>query len=201
MTIVLASHNAHKIEEIRTILRREIGEDVELLSLSDIGFHGDIEETGETFEENACIKAGAAAKLGYISMADDSGLAVDALGGAPGVYSARYAGEPCDDRANNEKLLRALEDVPEESRGARFVSVIACLFPGGEKIVARGECPGVILRSERGQGGFGYDPLFYYPPLGKTFAELTGEEKNRVSHRARAMGSFIAALREKLRKI
>ena len=200
MTIVLASGNAHKIAEIRTILRREIGEEAELLSLADVGFHGEIEESGATFEENACIKASAGAGLGYISMADDSGLSVEALGGAPGVFSARYAGEPCNDKKNNEKLLAALDGLSGEGRRAKFVSVIACLFPDGDKIVVRGECEGLILREYRGKGGFGYDPLFYYPPLGKTFAELTGEEKNSVSHRARAMEKFIAALREKIKK-
>ena len=200
MTIVLASHNAHKISEIRAILQREIGQDIELLSLTDIGFHEEIEENGSSFEENACIKAMAAASRGYISMADDSGLAVDALNGAPGVYSARYAGEPCNDKNNNKKLLDAIRDVPEQQRTASFVSVIACIFPDGDRIVVRGECPGRILYDYRGKGGFGYDPLFYYEPLDKTFAELTSEEKNQVSHRAMAMALFNEALKKKLQK-
>lgn len=192
MQIVLASRNTHKIAELRDLLAKLTGRDFKLLSLDDIGFTGEIEENGGTFEENAKIKAGVPASMGYMGIADDSGLSVDALGGAPGVYSARYAGNgtgTCDDQKNNRKLLEALSGVPEDRRGARFVSVIAAMAPNGETLCVRGECPGTILRSPRGQGGFGYDPLFFYPPLGKTFAEL-GPEKNAVSHRARAMEAF-----------
>ncbi|MBR5187247.1 MAG: RdgB/HAM1 family non-canonical purine NTP pyrophosphatase, partial [Clostridia bacterium] len=149
----------------------------------------DIVEDGETFEDNALIKARTVAKLGYIGVADDSGLCVDALNGEPGVYSARYAGGH-DDVDNNRKLLENMKDVPTEKRGAHFVSVIACVFPDGREIVARGECPGTMLFDYRGNGGFGYDPLFLYEPMGKTFAEMNAEEKNAISHRARAMEAF-----------
>lgn len=193
--IAVASNNKHKIEEIRAMLAEIYGGALEVKSLSEIGFSGDIAEDGETFEENAAIKARAAAALGYIAIADDSGLCVDALNGAPGVYSARFAGEPCDDRKNNDKLLELLSDVPESGRGAKFVSVICCVTPDGQTVTARGECPGRILFSRRGTGGFGYDPLFFCE-LGKTFAELTPAEKNRISHRARAMANFAEAVKK-----
>lgn len=200
MKIVIASNNKHKISEIKAILHSNVSKDIELLSLAEIGFFEDIEETGETFEENALIKARAAAALGYMAMADDSGLMVDFLNGAPGVYSARYAGEPCNDQKNNEKLLVALKGTTPEQRGARFVSTIAFVHPEREELtfVARGECPGRMLYDYRGNGGFGYDPLFYYAPLNKTFAELSAEEKNSISHRARALECFCTLLKEKL---
>lgn len=191
--ILVATHNAHKATEIKKLFSDFC--DIDVLTLSDVGFFDEIEENGKTFEENALIKARVAAKLGYIGVADDSGLCVDALGGEPGVYSARYAGEPCDDGKNNEKLLSALASC--DVRTARFVSVIGCVLPDGEEFTARGECPGRILYEYRGSGGFGYDPLFLYEPLGKTFAELSGEEKNAVSHRARSMASFAAIFKEK----
>ena len=199
MKIVLASRNAHKIKELYAFLS-PIDPSIEILSLDDIGFVGDIEENGTTFEENALIKAQTVADMGYIGIADDSGLAVDALDGAPGVYSARYAGGHGDDHANNMLLLEHIKDVPDERRTAQFVSVIACAFPGGSHapIVCRGECPGTILHAYRGNGGFGYDPLFYYAPFDKTYAEMTPEEKNQISHRANAMQLFIAAFRELL---
>ena len=192
--IVMASNNSHKIKEIETFLRKlcpndKNGEAFEILSLADIGYTADIVEDGETFEENALIKARTVAKLGYIGIADDSGLCVDALNGEPGVYSARYAGGH-DDADNNRKLLENMKDVPVEKRGAHFVSVIACVFPDGKEIVARGECPGTMLFDYRGNGGFGYDPLFLYEPMDKTFAEMNAEEKNAISHRARAMEAF-----------
>ena len=193
--IAVASNNKHKIEEIRAMLAEIYGGALEVNRLSEIGFSGDIIEDGETFEENAAIKARAAAALGYIAIADDSGLCVDALNGAPGVYSARFAGEPCDDRKNNDKLLELLSDVPESGRGAKFVSVICCVTPDGQTVTARGECPGRILFSRRGTGGFGYDPLFFCE-LGKTFAELTPAEKNSISHRARAMANFAEAVKK-----
>lgn len=189
MKIVLASRNAHKIAELRELLSRLTGRDFELLSLDDIGYTGEIDENGSTFEENAQIKAGVPAALGYIGIADDSGLAVDALNGAPGIYSARFAGEPCDNAKNNEKLLAELTDVPDEKRTAKFVSVITAIAPDGDRLVVRGECPGRILTKLRGNAGFGYDPLFFYEPAGKTFAEM-GDEKNSVSHRAVAMEAF-----------
>ena len=192
--IVMASNNRHKIKEIETFLRKlcpndKNGKPFEILSLADIAYTDDIVEDGATFEENALIKARTVAKLGYIGIADDSGLCVDALGGEPGVYSARYAGGH-DDADNNRKLLWNMKDIPEEKRGAHFVSVIACVFPDGRELVARGECPGTMLFAYRGHGGFGYDPLFLYEPMGKTFAEMNAEEKNAVSHRARAMEKF-----------
>ncbi len=186
--ILLATGNPHKARELSAMLS---GCDVEVLTLKDVGFAGEIIEDGETFEENAEIKARAAASLGYIGVGDDSGLCVDFLGGAPGVYSARYAGEPCDNSKNNEKLLSEMAGVPEDKRGAKFVCVICCVFPDGRKIVSRGECPGRILTSYAGSGGFGYDPLFYCTERGKSYAEMTEEEKNSVSHRARAMKVFL----------
>jgi non-canonical purine NTP pyrophosphatase (RdgB/HAM1 family) len=149
MEIVLASNNKHKVTELEYFINKMCAEkgvqSVKVLTLRDIGFTDDIVEDGETFEENAFIKAGAVAKLGYIGVADDSGLCVDALGGEPGVYSARYAGEPCDDRKNNELLLSKMADVPKEARTAKFVSTIAAVFPDGRRFVARGECPGTML--------------------------------------------------------
>ena len=192
--IVMASNNRHKIKEIEAFLRKlcpndKNGEPFEILSLADIGFTDDIVEDGDTFEANALIKARSVARLGYIGIADDSGLCVDALNGEPGVYSARYAGGH-DDADNNRKLLENMKDVPKEKRGAHFVSVIACMFPDGRELVARGECPGTMLLDYRGNGGFGYDPLFLYEPMDKTFAEMNAEEKNAISHRARAMEKF-----------
>ena len=188
--IVLASRNRHKIREMEVLLHTLLPEeDFVLLSLDDIGYTGEIEENGTTFEENAKIKASVPASLGYIGIADDSGLEVDALNGEPGVYSARYADEegvPHSDKANNDKLLRKLASVPDEKRTARFVSCLSLVTPCGRSFTVRGTCEGVMLWERRGTGGFGYDPLFYHPPLGKTFAELTPEEKNSVSHRAHA---------------
>jgi XTP/dITP diphosphohydrolase len=192
MKLVLASHNPHKIKEIEAVLCRCGITDIELLSLTDIGYEGDIEENGTTFEENAVIKASVPAALGYCGIADDSGLEVDALDGRPGVYSARYAGEPCNDDNNNKKLLSELDAVPDDKRTARFVSVVAFVDPHHPErnFTVRGECPGVILREERGHDGFGYDPLFYLPELNKTYAQITTEEKNAVSHRGKAMRLF-----------
>jgi len=194
MKFVLASRNAHKIAELRSILAQHITEDFELLSLDDIGFEGDIEENGTTYEENAIIKASVPAKMGYFGIADDSGLSVDALNGAPGIYSARYAGEPCDNEANNSKLLKELNGLKGEQRSAAFVCTMAVVAPDGKHMCATGRCPGIILEELTGEGGFGYDPLFYYEPCGKTFAQLTAEEKNRVSHRATAIKAFAKAL-------
>ena len=189
---VLASNNKKKIRELRTILGRLLPE-CTVYSLSDIGFEGDIEENGTSFEENSIIKASVPARLGYIGVADDSGLCVDALGGAPGIYSARYSGK--GDRENNIKLLSELEG--KEDRGAGFVCVMSAVFPDGRIVTARGEVRGTILTAPRGDDGFGYDPLFYCPELGKSFAEASADEKNAVSHRGRAL----AAICEKLRKI
>lgn len=193
MKILLASHNKNKIAELEALLKT-VCADAEVVSLSDVGFTDEIVEDGTTFEENALIKARTGARLGYITVADDSGLMVDALDGAPGVYSARYAGEDGNTEKNNAKLLAALQGVPQDKRTAHFVSVVACVFQDGrEDIVVRGECPGEILTSPRGKTGFGYDPLFWYAPFGKTYAEMTAEEKNSISHRGVAMQAFAKA--------
>lgn len=194
MKVVLASGNKKKIKELREILGEVFGDELEVLSLADVGLDGDIEENGASFAENSQIKANVAASSGYIGIADDSGLVVDALDGAPGIYSARYAGEHGNDAANNAKLLCELDGVPEEKRGAAFVCAVACVFPDGRQpIVVEGRCPGVILTAPRGENGFGYDPLFYIPGLGKSFAELSPEEKNAISHRGRALRKFADA--------
>ncbi len=215
MEIVLASRNRHKIAEIQSLIS-EAKLNVRVLSLDDIGYSYDIEENGVSFEENSEIKANTPVKFGYIGLADDSGLSVDALNGAPGVYSARYAGEPCDDDKNNKKLLDVMKNVKEEDRTAKFVSVITVLFPkecelydfdeallGEAQLVAgenyrgfsvRGECFGKILFKEQGNGGFGYDPLFYCNAFNKSYAELVEEEKNSISHRGEAMRKFINVL-------
>ncbi len=202
MKLLIASRNRKKIAEMRVLLERDIsGIGLELLSLDDVGFPGEIEETGSTFEENALIKARAGAEhSGLVTVADDSGLTVAALGGAPGIYSARYAddeGEGHSDEANNRKLLRELAGVRD--REAAYVCAMACVFPAGaplrgDPIVVRGTVGGEILFSPRGSNGFGYDPYFWYEPFGGTFAEISPEEKNSVSHRGRA----IALLAEEL---
>ncbi len=184
--VILASRNKGKLKEIHAILEK-FG--METISRDDAGLPTfEVEETGTTFEENSYIKAKAILDIAHtITIADDSGLEVDALGGAPGVYSARYAGEGCTPADNDEKLLRELKDVPEEKRGAAFVSVITMLFPNGDKLVARGECRGHIATQLRGEGGFGYDPLFIPDGENRSFGEMSGEEKNRISHRARSL--------------
>lgn len=194
MKIVLASRNKHKIVELQTLLGQYV-DGVEILSLDDIGFFDDIDENGETFAENALIKAEAVARRGYIGVGDDSGLSVRALGGAPGIYSARYAGEHGNDQKNNEKLLEELSGVTD--RYAEFVCAIACVFPDGrENICVEGRCEGEILHSPDGEGGFGYDPLFYSVKGGKSFAALSADEKNSVSHRGIAIGLFAKALKD-----
>lgn len=198
MDIVLASRNAKKIKELQSLLSQVSDLDLRVLSLDDIGYHDEIEENGTTFEQNSFIKASVPASMGYIGVADDSGLSVDYLDGEPGVYSARYSGANATDATNNEKLLAKLDGVPAEKRGAKFVCVISCVFPDGQAFYVRRECPGRILTDAAGNGGFGYDPLFYYEPFGKTFAELSGEEKNQISHRGLAMKEFIRELAEVL---
>ena len=195
MKIVLASRNKKKIKELEDLLAKHIPE-IEVFSLDDIGFEGEIVEDGEGFDDNAYIKASTVARLGYIGVGDDSGLCVDALGGAPGVYSARYAGEHGDDAANNALLLKNLSD--KEDRTARFVCAIACVFPDDVETahIFRGEVEGKIIDEYRGEGGFGYDPLFYYEPFGKTLAEMSAEEKNSISHRGRAIENFAQNLKE-----
>ena len=194
MKVVLASRNKNKVKEIKAIYKSIVGEELDILSLDDIGYGDEIEENGTSFEENATIKASVPASLGYIGLADDSGLAVDALGGAPGIYSARYSGEGATDQKNNAKLLQNLDGVTD--RSAKFVCVFSAVAPDGKVITVRGECPGIIAEKESGSGGFGYDPLFIYPPLGKTFGELSSQEKNEVSHRARALSLLIPKLSE-----
>jgi len=196
--MILASGNAHKLEEIMEITK-EFG--IELVSMSDAGLVDfDIEENGDTFEENSMIKAKAVVdKLGEATVADDSGLMVDYLDGAPGIYSARYSGEDKNYGANNKKLLKELAGVPMEKRTARFVSVITLLTPDGRSLVVRGEIEGVISEDETGGNGFGYDPLFYIPSKGKTFAELTSQEKNEISHRANALIKLKSGLKEFLK--
>ena len=197
MKIVLASRNQKKKNELLTLLSQYV-DNVEVLSLDEVGIFGEIEENGATFEENALIKARCAATSGYIGVGDDSGLSVDALGGAPGVYSARYAGEHGNDEANNQLLLENL--APFGDKSARFVCAIACVFPESfgdvEPIVVRGEVKGEITDIRSGNGGFGYDPYFYYPPFGKTLADILPEEKNAVSHR----GNAVKLLAEELKK-
>ena len=200
--IVLASRNQNKKRELQELLS-EFLPDIEVLSLDDVGITGEIEENGSSFEENALIKAQAAARSGFIGVGDDSGLVVDSLNGEPGIYSARYAlikgyGTEHDDRLNNRILLQNMED--KKDRNARFVCAIACVFPGDgeEPIRVTGMCEGQILYETRGQSGFGYDPLFYIPSLDKTFAQLSAEEKNRISHRGRAVRAFAKAMTERI---
>jgi len=195
---ILASNNAHKLEEIYDILKDF---DYELKSMRDAGLEMDIEENGSTFEENSLIKAKAVVDaLGCIAIADDSGLMVDALDGAPGIYSARYAGEPSDSQKNNEKLLDALKDISDDKRTAKFVSVITMVFENGETIIARGEAHGKIGYEYKGDNGFGYDPLFIDDVSGLTFAELSSEEKNERSHRAKALIILNEALKKRVAK-
>jgi XTP/dITP diphosphohydrolase len=197
MELILASRNKKKIREVEAILATHFP-GIHILSLDDVGFEGDIEENGTTYEENALIKARTAVEAGgnrYPAIADDSGLSVDALNGAPGVYSARYAGGHGDDSANNALLLKNLAHIPANERTARFVCCIALVYPDGRELTVRGETEGLIIDEARGEGGFGYDPYFYYAPFGKTFSELSAEEKNAISHRGKA----IAKLAEQLK--
>lgn len=185
--IVLASDNTHKLEEFRRYFC-EASLPFEMIPMRESGFSGEIVEDADTFEGNAYLKAKAVSvSTGLIAIADDSGLEVDALGGAPGVHSARYAGVHGDDDTNNRKLLEALAGVPDEKRTARFVSAICVVRPDGKSLTVRGTVEGRILHEKRGSGTFGYDPLFYYEPLGKTFAELDGSSKNKISHRGNAL--------------
>ena len=185
--LIVGSRNEGKIKEIRAALA---GLSFEVTGLPDAGIP-DAEETGMTFQENAVIKAKYYSQhTGEYCLADDSGLEVDALGGAPGIYSARYAGENATDADNNRKLLHSLAEVPAEQRTARFRSVLALAGPDGSLLLADGVCEGVLLTKKRGAGGFGYDPLFYMPEHGKTLSEMTLAEKNAVSHRGNALRSF-----------
>jgi XTP/dITP diphosphohydrolase len=188
--IVLATRNQGKITELAELLK---GTGLAVLGLDAFPGAPEVEETGETFEDNALLKARAiAAFTGITAVADDSGLVVDALSGAPGVRSARYAGEDATDAANNARLLRELSGVPPEKRTARFVCVMAAVSPRGEEIVVRGEWEGRVADKARGEGGFGYDPLFVDPVDGRHAAELPRDEKNRRSHRGAAMRALLS---------
>ena len=195
MKVVLASKNPHKLVEIRQITDK-FG--FELVLQSELGVDIDVEETGKTFEENSYLKAEAVMKAtGLPAIADDSGIAVDALNGEPGIYSARYGfDETLDDRGRMMLLLKNTEQVPDGQRQAKFVCVITFITPDGTTIQARGEIHGELTREPRGQNGFGYDPIFYYPPLGMTTAELPSEVKNQVSHR----GNALRILNDKLKE-
>ncbi len=194
MKIVLASRNKHKISELQALLSKYV-EGIEILSLDDVGIYGEIEENGSDFRENAIIKAKVAAASGYIGIGDDSGLSVRALGGEPGIYSARYAGEHGNDDANNQLLLKNLAD--KSDRYAEFVCTIALVSPNREEpLVVEGKTGGIIIEEARGKGGFGYDPYFYYEPLGKTFSELSAQEKNSVSHRGRAIEALALKIKD-----
>ncbi len=195
MKVVLASKNKHKLEEISKITQKF---DMELVLESQLGVDIDVEETGSTFEENSYLKAEAVMKAtGLPALADDSGIAVDALNGEPGIYSARYGlDDSLDDWGRLQLLLKNTEQVPDDKRQAKFVCVITLVTPQGQTIQARGEVHGMLLRAPAGENGFGYDPIFYYPPLGKSLAQVTAEEKNQVSHRANALKVFYEKLKE-----
>ena len=195
MKLVLASKNKKKIAEMNAILN-SLG--VEVCSQAEAGVDLDVEETGTTFEENSLLKAKAVMQAsGMPAIADDSGLCVDALGGAPGVYSARYGGEGLDDVGRYKLLLENMKG--QSPRTCRFVSVITCCFPDGAVITARGECEGTLAFAPMGEGGFGYDPIFYVPQLKKTFAQLSAQEKNAMSHRGKALEVFKGKLEEYLK--
>ena len=196
MKFVLASQNKHKLVEMQAILSAH---GVEVVLQSDMGLHVDVEETGSTFAENAMLKAQAVMKAsGLPAIADDSGVCVDALNGAPGVYSARYGGPELDDVGRYQLLLNNLRGAAD--RTAHFTSAIACVFPNGDTLEAQGICPGAIAFAPQGGGGFGYDPVFFLPQLRKTYAQLTPEEKAAVSHRGKALEVFDEKLREYLAK-
>ena len=183
--LIFATGNENKMKEIRMIL----GDlDYEILSMREAGIDADIVEDGKTFEENAIIKATAISKLsGCLVLADDSGLEVDYMDKMPGIYSARWMGEDTSYRIKNKAIIDKLEGVPDEKRTARFVCAIAAAFPDGRVVTKRGTIEGIIGYEERGENGFGYDPIFFLPEYGKTTAELSPEEKNRISHRGRAL--------------
>ena len=218
--IVLSSNNKKKILELETLFAGVSSNQVKLMTLRDINYTDEIEENGTSFEENSLIKASVPASLGYIGIADDSGLAVDYLDGAPGIYSARFSGEGATDEKNRQKLFSELNGVQTEKRTAKFVCTASVVLPENsglvipeqyriskelaEKVgidssramVVRGECHGIILEEERGEGGFGYDSMFYYPEFDATFAEIPQEKKNLVSHRGIAMREFTKRIAE-----
>lgn len=196
MRFVLATHNPGKLREMGEILK-DFG--IEVVSPKDLGITVDVEETGSTFAENAMLKAKAICKAADLpAIADDSGLCVDALNGAPGVYSARYGGEGLDDRGRYMLLLGSLRGAP--TRAAHFACAVACAFPNGDTLTAEGRCDGSIAYAPLGEGGFGYDPVFLLPGTGKTFGQLTQEEKSAVSHRGRALREFSEKLETYLKK-
>ena len=196
MKLVLASKNKKKLVEMNEILSH-LG--IEVCSEGEAGVDVEVEETGTTFEENSLLKARAVMEAsGMPAIADDSGLCVDVLGGAPGIYSARYGGEGLSDVERYQLLLDNMKG--QMPRTARFVSVITCCFPDGDVLSARGECEGTIAFAPMGEGGFGYDPVFFVPGLKKTFAQLTAEEKNAISHRGKALEAFQRKLEEYLKK-
>lgn len=190
MKLVIASNNEHKVRELKGLLNPYFDE---IVSAKEMGFGADIEENGQTFKENAVIKAKAVAEaLGCAALADDSGLCVDALGGKPGVLSARYAGEHGNDMKNNLKLLKEMKNT--DNRSCRFMCAVALAYPDGRCIVGEGSCEGVLLRDFEGTNGFGYDSIFYSIELGKSFGMATEEEKGKVSHRFRAISDLICKL-------
>ena len=193
MKLIFASNNENKLREYRSMLE-PLG--VTIVSQKEHGLTLDVEETGKTFEDNAFLKASAVLKAtGMAAFADDSGLMVDALNGAPGVYSHRFGNQP-DDAGRCQYLLEQMENVPDGLRTAKFVTAIVCLFPNRQKIFVHGECYGSIIREMRGEMGFGYDPVFYTPVFQKTFAELTTDEKNSISHRGKALRAFYTQMED-----
>ncbi len=193
---VLATHNPGKLAEMRAILS---GLGVEVISPAEAGAAVEVEETGETFAENAMLKARAVcAAAGLPAIADDSGLCVNALNGGPGVYSARYGGEGLDDRGRCMLLLRAMRG--QTTRAAHFTCAVACAFPNGDTLTAEGRCDGAIAFAPMGEGGFGYDPVFLVPEKGKTFGQLGPEEKSGISHRGKALAAFAEKLKAYLGK-
>ena len=196
MKFVLATHNSKKLAEMSAILS-QFG--VEVVSPKDLGITVDVEETGTTFAENAMLKAKAICEAADLpAIADDSGLCVDALNGAPGVYSARYGGEGLDDKGRYMLLLNSMRGQP--TRAAHFACAIACAFPNGDTITAEDYVEGTIAFAPMGEGGFGYDPVFFYPPMKKTFGQLTAEEKHAISHRGKALALFTEKLATYLKK-
>ena len=196
LKFVLATHNPGKLKEMSAVLG-QLG--VEVVMPADLGIIVDVEETGETFAENAMLKAKAiCAAANLPAIADDSGLCVDALNGGPGVYSARYGGEELDDRARYTLLLNSMRGVP--TRSAHFCCAVACAFPNGDTLSAEGRCDGAIAFAPIGQGGFGYDPVFLVPEKAKTFAQMTDEEKDDISHRGKALRAFAGELKDYLVK-
>ncbi len=193
MKLLIASNNAHKVREIKDILS---GYFDEMVTMREAGLDIDVVEDGLTFRDNAVKKAmEILQKSGFdAALADDTGLCVDALGGAPGVYSARYAGEGHDTAANNALLMENMRDVPDEKRTCRFSCCVALARKGLPVLTAEGKAEGILLKAPAGENGFGYDPYFFYPPLGKSFAELTSDEKNSVSHRRAALDALRKAL-------